>query len=93
MYLKLKKKLKQKKLKYHYIFANWLSQELKHAEIFGVVEGGDIIEERLRSARETAKRPVGGFVLDGFHSAAMDQNVRAQLIRATTAELPQEKPR
>lgn len=57
------------------------------------MEGGDIMEERLRSARETAKRPVGGFVLDGFHSAAMDQDVRAQLIRATTAELPQEKPR
>ncbi|XP_051738465.1 queuine tRNA-ribosyltransferase accessory subunit 2 isoform X1 [Ctenopharyngodon idella] len=69
------------------------TQELKHAEIFGVVEGGDIMEERLRSARETAKRPVGGFVLDGFHSAAMDQDVRSQLIRATTAELPQEKPR
>ncbi|XP_056104869.1 queuine tRNA-ribosyltransferase accessory subunit 2 isoform X1 [Rhinichthys klamathensis goyatoka] len=69
------------------------SQELKQAEIFGVVEGGDIMEERLRSARETAKRPVGGFVLDGFHSAAMDQDVRAQLISATSAELPQEKPR
>ncbi|KTG02614.1 hypothetical protein cypCar_00003429 [Cyprinus carpio] len=69
------------------------TQELKQAEIFGVVEGGDIIEERLRSARETAKRPVGGFVLDGFHSAAMDQDVRAQLIKATSAELPQEKPR
>ncbi|KAK2870057.1 hypothetical protein Q8A67_024449 [Cirrhinus molitorella] len=69
------------------------TQELKQAEIFGVVEGGDIMEERLRSARETAKRPVGGFVLDGFHSAAMDQDVRAQLIKATSAELPQEKPR
>lgn len=68
-------------------------QELKQAEIFGVVEGGDILEERLRSARETAKRPVGGFVLDGFHSAAMDQDVRVQLIKATSAELPQEKPR
>ncbi|XP_016135828.1 queuine tRNA-ribosyltransferase subunit qtrtd1-like isoform X1 [Sinocyclocheilus grahami] len=69
------------------------TQELKKAEIFGVVEGGDILEERLRSARETAKRPVGGFVLDGFHSAAMDQDVRVQLIKATSAELPQEKPR
>lgn len=68
-------------------------QELKQAEIFGVVEGGDIMEERLRSARETSKRPVGGFVLDGFHSAAMDQDVRTQLIRATSAELPQDKPR
>ncbi|TRY56442.1 hypothetical protein DNTS_032910 [Danionella cerebrum] len=69
------------------------TQELKHAEIFGVVEGGDVLEERLRSARETAKRPVGGFVLDGFHSAAMGPDVRAQLIQATSAELPQEKPR
>ncbi|XP_042608018.1 queuine tRNA-ribosyltransferase accessory subunit 2 isoform X1 [Cyprinus carpio] len=69
------------------------TQELKQSEIFGVVEGGDILEERLRSARETAKRPVGGFVLDGFHSAAMDQDVRVQLIKATSAELPQEKPR
>ncbi|XP_058621878.1 queuine tRNA-ribosyltransferase accessory subunit 2 isoform X2 [Onychostoma macrolepis] len=69
------------------------TQELKQAEIFGVVEGGDILEERLRSARETAKRPVGGFVLDGFHSAAMDQDVRVQLIKVTSAELPQEKPR
>ncbi|XP_016400273.1 queuine tRNA-ribosyltransferase subunit qtrtd1-like isoform X2 [Sinocyclocheilus rhinocerous] len=69
------------------------TQELKQAEIFGVVEGGDIMEERLRSARETAKRPVGGFVLDGFHSAAMDQDVRTQLIKATSVELPQEKPR
>ncbi|XP_051538822.1 queuine tRNA-ribosyltransferase accessory subunit 2-like [Myxocyprinus asiaticus] len=68
-------------------------KELKRAVIFGVVEGGDIMEERLRSARETAKRPVGGFVLDGFHSTTMDQDVRSQLIKATTAELPQEKPR
>ncbi|KAI7792740.1 queuine tRNA-ribosyltransferase accessory subunit 2 isoform X1 [Triplophysa rosa] len=69
------------------------TQELKQAEIFGVVEGGDIMEERLRSTRETAKRPVGGFVLDGFHSAAMNQDVRGQLIQAITAELPHEKPR
>ncbi|XP_065114231.2 queuine tRNA-ribosyltransferase accessory subunit 2 isoform X2 [Paramisgurnus dabryanus] len=69
------------------------TQELKRAEIFGVVEGGDIMEERLRSARETAKRPVGGFVLDGFHSAAMNQDVRSQLIQAINAELPHEKPR
>ncbi|XP_072544991.1 queuine tRNA-ribosyltransferase accessory subunit 2 [Salminus brasiliensis] len=69
------------------------TQELKQAEIFGVVEGGDILEERVRSARETAKRPVAGFVLDGFQSAAMEQDLRSQLITAVTAELPQEKPR
>ncbi|KAI4888006.1 hypothetical protein NFI96_034675, partial [Prochilodus magdalenae] len=69
------------------------SQELKKAEIFGVVEGGDILEERVRSARETAKRPLAGFVLDGFQSSAMEQDLRSQLITAVTAELPQEKPR
>ncbi|KAG9283322.1 queuine tRNA-ribosyltransferase accessory subunit 2 isoform X1 [Astyanax mexicanus] len=69
------------------------TQELKQAKIFGVVEGGDILEERVRSARETAKRPVAGFVLDGFQSAAMEQDLRSQLITAVTAELPQEKPR
>ncbi|KAG7317610.1 hypothetical protein KOW79_018645 [Hemibagrus wyckioides] len=69
------------------------SQELKTSDIFGVVEGGDILEERLRSARETAKRPVAGFVLDGFQSTSMEQELREKLITALTAELPQEKPR
>ncbi|XP_053467464.1 queuine tRNA-ribosyltransferase accessory subunit 2 isoform X3 [Ictalurus furcatus] len=68
-------------------------RELKGSAIFGVVEGGDILEERLRSARETAKRPVAGFVLDGFQSTSMEQEFREQLITAVTAELPQEKPR
>lgn len=69
------------------------SQELKGVEIFGVVEGGDILEERLRSARETAKRPVGGFCLDGFQTGSMDQALRTQLINAVTKELPEDKPR
>ncbi|XP_027030948.1 queuine tRNA-ribosyltransferase accessory subunit 2 isoform X3 [Tachysurus fulvidraco] len=69
------------------------AQELKGSDIFGVVEGGDILEERLRSARETAKRPVAGFVLDGFQSTSMEQELREKLISAVTAELPQEKPR
>ncbi|XP_060755901.1 queuine tRNA-ribosyltransferase accessory subunit 2 isoform X2 [Neoarius graeffei] len=69
------------------------TQELKGSAIFGVVEGGDILEERLRSARETAKRPVAGFVLDGFQSTSMGQELREQLITAVTAEIPQEKPR
>lgn len=61
--------------------------------MFGVVEGGDILEERLRSARETAKRPVAGFCLDGFQNGAMDQALRSQLITAVTKELPEDKPR
>lgn len=58
-----------------------------------MVEGGDILEERVRSARETAKRPVGGFCLDGFQTGSMDWALRTQLINAVTKELPEDKPR
>lgn len=58
-----------------------------------MVEGGDILEERLRSAKETAKRPVGGFCLDGFQTGSMDGALRTQLINAVTEELPEDKPR
>ncbi|XP_070842093.1 queuine tRNA-ribosyltransferase accessory subunit 2 [Chaetodon trifascialis] len=69
------------------------SQELEGVEVFGVVEGGDILEERVRSARETAKRPVAGFCLDGLQTGSMDQILRTQLITAVTKELPEDKPR
>ncbi|XP_040922203.1 queuine tRNA-ribosyltransferase accessory subunit 2 isoform X3 [Toxotes jaculatrix] len=69
------------------------SQELEGVELFGVVEGGDILEERVRSAKETAKRPVSGFCLDGFQTGSMDQALRTQLIAAVTKELPEDKPR
>lgn len=61
--------------------------------MFGVVEGGDILEERIRSARETAKRPVAGFCLDGLQTGSMDQTLRIQLTSAVTKELPEDKPR
>ncbi|XP_028290768.1 queuine tRNA-ribosyltransferase accessory subunit 2 isoform X2 [Gouania willdenowi] len=67
--------------------------ELEEVSVFGVVEGGDIVDERLRSARETAKRPVVGFCLDGFQTGFMEPSVRAQLIAAVTEELPEDKPR
>ncbi|XP_008301870.1 queuine tRNA-ribosyltransferase accessory subunit 2 isoform X2 [Stegastes partitus] len=69
------------------------SQELDGVEVFGVVEGGDILEERVRSARETAKRPVAGFCLDGLQTGSMDQSLRTQLIAAVNKELPEDKPR
>ncbi|KAM3593867.1 uncharacterized protein V6R79_024092 [Siganus canaliculatus] len=69
------------------------SPELEGVEVFGVVEGGDILDERVRSARETSKRPVAGFCLDGLQSGYMDQALRTQLITAVTKELPEEKPR
>lgn len=61
--------------------------------IIGVIEGGDVMEERLRSARETAKRPVGGFLLDGFQGNPATLEARLQLLSSVTAELPEDKPR
>ncbi|XP_029934926.1 queuine tRNA-ribosyltransferase accessory subunit 2 isoform X2 [Myripristis murdjan] len=69
------------------------TQELQGVAVFGVVEGGDILEERVRSAKETAKRPVAGFCLDGLQTGSMDQALRIQLIAAVTKELPEGKPR
>ncbi|XP_019619109.1 PREDICTED: queuine tRNA-ribosyltransferase accessory subunit 2-like [Branchiostoma belcheri] len=69
------------------------SQELKGSEILGVIEGGDLLEERLRSARETCKRPVAGFVLDGFQSFAMERETRKNLLKAVLEVLPEDKPR
>lgn len=51
------------------------------------------MEERLRSARETAKRPVGGFLLDGFQGDPMTLETRLHLLSSVTAELPEDKPR
>lgn len=69
------------------------SEVLKDAEIFGVIEGGDILEERLRSARETMKRPVGGFLLDGLQGESMTDDLKLDLISSVTGELPVDKPR
>lgn len=51
------------------------------------------MEERLRSARETAKRPVGGFLLDGFQGNPTVTETRLHLLSSVTAELPEDKPR
>ncbi|XP_073473501.1 queuine tRNA-ribosyltransferase accessory subunit 2 isoform X2 [Aquarana catesbeiana] len=66
---------------------------LKDKVVIGAIEGGDLLEERLRSARETAKRPVGGFLLDGFQGTAMTQETKLNLLTSVTAELPEDKPR
>ncbi|XP_005386468.1 PREDICTED: queuine tRNA-ribosyltransferase subunit QTRTD1 [Chinchilla lanigera] len=69
------------------------SEVLQKSTIIGVIEGGDVMEERLRSARETAKRPVGGFLLDGFQGNPATLETRLQLLSSVTAELPEDKPR
>lgn len=69
------------------------SQVLQKSTIIGAIEGGDVLEERLRSARETAKRPVGGFLLDGFQGNPETLETRLHLLSSVTAELPEDKPR
>ncbi|KAM4796851.1 queuine tRNA-ribosyltransferase accessory subunit 2 isoform 2-T2 [Rhinophrynus dorsalis] len=69
------------------------NEVLKQSVLIGAVEGGDLLDERLRSARETAKRPVGGFLLDGFHGGSMSRETKLSLISAVTAELPEDRPR
>ncbi|XP_069802188.1 queuine tRNA-ribosyltransferase accessory subunit 2 isoform X3 [Dendropsophus ebraccatus] len=66
---------------------------LKETVVIGAIEGGDVQEERLRSARETAKRSVGGFLLDGFQGSSVSPENKMALMAAVTAELPEDKPR
>uniref|UniRef100_A0A8C5QL71 Queuine tRNA-ribosyltransferase accessory subunit 2 n=1 Tax=Leptobrachium leishanense TaxID=445787 RepID=A0A8C5QL71_9ANUR len=69
------------------------NERLAQSVLIGAIEGGDVLEERLRSARETAKRPVGGFLLDGFQGVAMSNETKLSLISSITAELPEDKIR
>ncbi|XP_006975816.1 queuine tRNA-ribosyltransferase accessory subunit 2 isoform X1 [Peromyscus maniculatus bairdii] len=69
------------------------SEVLQKSVVIGVIEGGDVMEERLRSARETAKRPVGGFLLDGFQGNPTVPETRLHLLSSVTKELPEDKPR
>ncbi|XP_053561811.1 queuine tRNA-ribosyltransferase accessory subunit 2 isoform X2 [Bombina bombina] len=69
------------------------TEVLKQSVVIGAVEGGDNLEERLRSACETAKRPVGGFLLDGFQGSDMSTEVKLSLISSVTGVLPDDKPR
>lgn len=79
------------------ISLSWLDACLsKHREedsrLFGMIQGGGIAEQRIRSAKETAKRPVDGFVLSavGLGNSAEEQEERLQ---AVMKELPEIKPR
>uniref|UniRef100_A0A8D0BEV8 Queuine tRNA-ribosyltransferase accessory subunit 2 n=1 Tax=Salvator merianae TaxID=96440 RepID=A0A8D0BEV8_SALMN len=69
------------------------SPELQQSLMIGVIEGGDVLEERLRSAKETSKRPVAGFLLDGFQTDAMAKKTKHELLSRVVAELPEDKPR
>ncbi|KAI9316627.1 tRNA-guanine(15) transglycosylase-like protein [Dichotomocladium elegans] len=72
----------------------WLDECLdktksKPLPLFAPVVGFNNEEERVRSAVETAKRDVQGFVLNAFEL----ENEKAKLIKATIDHLPEDKPR
>lgn len=75
------------------IEAQQKSEKLRQSDILGVIEGGQILDERQRSAKETALRPVSGFVLDALADQQMDSSTRFELIEAVLKELPDSKPR
>ncbi|PIK56876.1 putative queuine tRNA-ribosyltransferase subunit QTRTD1-like [Apostichopus japonicus] len=72
---------------------NLNAETCQQTEIFGVIEGGDLLSERLRSTKETAKRPVAGFVLDSFGESFMKEETRWKLLEPIIKELPEDKPR
>ncbi|RDD43396.1 Queuine tRNA-ribosyltransferase subunit QTRTD1-like protein [Trichoplax sp. H2] len=66
---------------------------LKTSELWAAVEGGGLVDERQRSAKESATRPVFGFTLEGFGSDQMNVETIFELLPLTTQNLPVEKPR
>ncbi|XP_072017955.1 queuine tRNA-ribosyltransferase accessory subunit 2-like isoform X2 [Amphiura filiformis] len=69
------------------------SEKLKTAALLGVVQGGDMSSQRKWCAKEIAKRPVSGFMLDGFHEGAMETTARWSLLKEVVGELPDTKLR
>ncbi|XP_048587687.1 queuine tRNA-ribosyltransferase accessory subunit 2 isoform X2 [Nematostella vectensis] len=67
------------------------SEVLRNCSLLGAIEGSDSLEERIRSARETATRPVSGFVLEGFNPKASSDWI--SLLQDTVDVLPCDKPR
>ncbi|XP_065191218.1 queuine tRNA-ribosyltransferase accessory subunit 2-like [Sycon ciliatum] len=67
--------------------------ELQHSAVFGVVEGGSFVEHRVRSAKETAKRPVAGFAFEGLEVKPDTLESVMTTVQAAVAELPADKPR
>jgi queuine tRNA-ribosyltransferase subunit QTRTD1 len=58
----------------------------------GAIQGSDLIDERTRSAKETAIRPVDGYVLEGFQLATNFDSLKT-LMMSVVDILPYHKPR
>ncbi|KAK2164738.1 hypothetical protein LSH36_59g00015 [Paralvinella palmiformis] len=73
-------------------------EKLHSTKLIGTIVGGYLEEKRFHSARETAKRPVAGFSMEGFHnfgpeSETFDLEDVKHLLSKTLELLPQDKPR
>ncbi|KAG1464153.1 hypothetical protein G6F46_005358 [Rhizopus delemar] len=73
----------------------WLDENLTKSKeldipIFAHVMGHTNIEERIRSAKETSERDVQGFVVNLL---GLEHDSLSHFIRASTDNLPQNKPR
>eukprot|EP00095_Tigriopus_kingsejongensis_P000810 maker-scaffold941_size78300-snap-gene-0.16 protein:Tk00810 transcript:maker-scaffold941_size78300-snap-gene-0.16-mRNA-1 annotation:"queuine trna-ribosyltransferase subunit qtrtd1" len=72
---------------------------LSRTLVFGAVQGGRDRQARARSARQTAERPVDGFLIDGCHvngpesETLAESPVVADLLTASLSALPEDKPR
>ncbi|KAG0348978.1 Queuine tRNA-ribosyltransferase subunit qtrtd1 [Podila humilis] len=77
--------------------------DVKHSQmpwtgvnIFAQLHGSDLVSERIRSAQETAKRDVQGFVMDVsalVHSNTMTKNAVLNCVKVSAEHLPVGKPR
>ncbi|RGB40526.1 tRNA-guanine(15) transglycosylase-like protein [Rhizophagus diaphanus] len=74
----------------------WLDNALKNVKegihVFGVLTGHNNREERIRSAQETAKRNVSGFVLNGNFLGNTSRE-RMNILKSSLDNLPSNKPR
>jgi len=71
---------------------------LEDTSIIAAVEGGLELKARVKSAQETASKPVQGFLMDGFHhygqaSETVTFDVIQEAFMAAMLLLPEEKPK
>ncbi|CAI2180070.1 7122_t:CDS:2 [Funneliformis geosporum] len=74
----------------------WLDDAINHikesTQVFGVLTGHKNQEERIRSAQETAKRNVAGFVLNGKCLGSTSREC-IDILKSSINHLPSNKPR
>ena len=60
--------------------------------LYGIVQGGDVPQLRIRSAEELGKMPFEGYSVGGL-AVGEPQDVMLEMLNVTTPVLPEEKPR